>query len=65
MDEKKCTKFEELFIKEDESELLEHINNCPQCMAEYKKKKKGQLYIRKRNMSGGCGRRWNIRMPPG
>ena len=36
MDEKKCTKFEELFIKEDESELLEHINNCPQCMAEYK-----------------------------
>lgn len=40
MDEKKCSKFEELFVKEDENELLAHINICPQCRAEYENMKK-------------------------
>ena len=32
-----CKKFEELFIKEDETELLEHIQNCEECKEEYEK----------------------------
>ena len=32
---KKCDKFKEYFIFSDEEKLMEHINNCPECKAEY------------------------------
>ena len=32
-----CDKFEQLFIKESQDELLEHIQNCEDCMSEYEK----------------------------
>lgn len=35
--EKKCNKFEELFINNDEKVLLEHIKTCEECRIEYKK----------------------------
>ena len=36
----KCTKYESLFIFRDESELREHIKNCPDCKAEHEKMQK-------------------------
>lgn len=36
----KCEKFEELFILEDETPLLEHIKGCETCRCEYEKMKK-------------------------
>ena len=36
----KCTKYEELFVKEDETELLEHIKVCPDCAKEYENMQK-------------------------
>ena len=32
-----CDKFEKLFIQEDESELLAHIQECEECRKEYEK----------------------------
>ena len=32
-----CDKFEKLFTQEDETELLAHIETCPECKAEYEK----------------------------
>ena len=32
-----CDKFEKLFTQEDETELLEHIQNCEECRREYEK----------------------------
>ncbi len=37
---KKCGRYEELFIKEDETELLEHIKTCSECAAEYENMQK-------------------------
>lgn len=36
----KCNKYEELFVKEDETELLEHIKVCPDCAKEYENMQK-------------------------
>lgn len=38
--DKKCTKYEELFISSDKNALLEHIKICPDCAAEHEKMKK-------------------------
>lgn len=38
--DKKCKKFEELFITEDEKALLAHIEECETCKAEYEKMQK-------------------------
>lgn len=35
--ENKCNKFEELFVKADESVLLAHIEDCSECRSEYEK----------------------------
>ncbi len=35
--ENKCNKFEELFIKANNAELLAHIEGCESCRAEYEK----------------------------
>lgn len=40
MNEKKCGKYEELFISSDEAALLEHIKNCPECAEEHKRMQK-------------------------
>jgi len=40
MENEKCGKFEELFIKEDETELLEHIKTCKECAVEYENMQK-------------------------
>lgn len=40
MSGKECNKFEELFVKEDERELLEHIKTCPKCAQEYENMQK-------------------------
>ena len=37
MNKKHCEKFEELFLQEDETELLEHIKSCEDCRREYEK----------------------------
>lgn len=42
----KCTKYEELFIKEDESELIEHIKTCPQCQKEQERMEKVSAAIK-------------------
>lgn len=34
---KKCNKFESLFIFSDEQTLQEHIKNCPECREEYER----------------------------
>lgn len=38
--DKKCHKFKELFISEDENALLEHVKKCPDCCREYENMKK-------------------------
>ncbi len=38
--DKKCKKFEELFISEDEKSFLAHIKECEECKAEYEKMQK-------------------------
>lgn len=38
--DKKCKKFEELFISEDEKSFLAHIEKCEECKAEYEKMQK-------------------------
>ncbi|MCX4274950.1 MAG: hypothetical protein OSJ27_04105 [Candidatus Gastranaerophilales bacterium] len=40
MSNKKCGKYEELFIKEDETELLEHIKICSECREEHENMQK-------------------------
>lgn len=37
---KKCTKYEELFISDDENALMEHIKTCPDCKTEYENMQK-------------------------
>jgi len=46
MTEKKCTKYEELFVKEDETELLEHIKSCPYCRMEHENMKKVSALVK-------------------
>lgn len=36
----KCTKFEAYFTFSDEETLLKHIENCPDCRAEYERMQK-------------------------
>ncbi len=38
--EKKCDKYEGLYVFRSEDELLEHINNCPDCKEEHEKQQK-------------------------
>lgn len=40
MNEKKCNKYEELFVSSDEKEFLEHIKNCPECAKEHERMQK-------------------------
>lgn len=38
--DKKCKKFEELFVKTNEVELLDHIKKCEECRCEYENMQK-------------------------
>lgn len=44
--EKKCDKYEGLFVFRNEDELNEHIENCPDCRAEHEKQLKVSALIK-------------------
>ena len=56
---KKCTKYEGLFIFADEKTFKEHVKNCPDCQFEHEKMEKVSellqevrpIYLRKRKLT--------------
>jgi len=41
-----CNRFEELFVKECQKELLEHIMHCQECRYEYEKMQKTEKVLK-------------------
>ena len=58
---KACNKFEELFILDDEKQLLEHIMSCEDCRKEYEEMKAVTSLIQESSSEGNSEYRKPLR----